>query len=245
MKRRDFIKNMSLATASTTVPNWLSRTVDKKKPTILVYGFNAFEDEINISQEIIKKLEKLEFKNANIKTTILGTSELYVDMDLAEAIATHKPDIIIGIGENNTQSPHVNDIEIETSSYYNGDRVFSDTNMNFDNAETLLKEKTLSVSQDIDPGEGACAQSLYHSINYFNCAQRPANTFFLHVKDDTLGRLEFEGIPLQGFEAFDTPTKKEHTNYDRLAENYTTSITNLIKNINQVVHFSPSESHQR
>ncbi|GEM_PF-3801730 len=239
MKRRDFIKNMSLTTASAAVPNWLSRTSSKTKPTVLVYGFPIFVDEKNISQETIEKINPDKYKNANIITKIFPTGEESLSKEFQEALEEHKPDFIIGLGEFHSQNKEEADVRIETSSYIpQKGRIDISCDINLEPIKNSYQDLEFDITESHSPGINACGQSLHKSIEYFQNQNKSAQCFFLHLKDN-IARLALSFISDQeeDFGSYEDLTSDDLIAYENLASKYHAGLDGVLSKLDKIFNY--------
>lgn len=245
MKRRDFLKETTLAAGSFAMPNWLQRYEERrKKPTVLVYGFNAFEDEINISQKVVERLQDTKFRNAKIVTAVLPTEREFLLSSLDDLFKKYKPDVTVGLGEQNVATHHIPDIKIETAASYNSTRIESDPGLQYQLVSNAFEQQGLQVQNSQNPGPNACGQSLHYCLSHFEQKDQPKRAFFLHLKDPIARKIENFPLPMEGLGSFHSPTAEELEKYDELCETYTQGVIDTLRQIDKIAGL-PDKSRNR
>ncbi len=246
MKRRNFLETLAKATASVAVPaiakNWVESCAPSK-PKILIYGFNAFEDEVNVSQEVVEGLKQEDFPNVTIVTNIFGTDFGTLNEELGAAIELHQPDVIIGLGEMNEKGAKCPDIYLERKAHNRGEALGATAKLDTTELRQPFYKQELKVRESLDAGGGACNRSYFQSLKHFEDKGEPANAFFLHLKDSlwrknpNVDALELE----YGLNAFESPNKEDMKAYAALTQSYTAAITEVIQKIDKVIELPPQQ----
>lgn len=181
---------------------------------ILVTGFEAFDDDFNISEAVVNKL-RITNPNVQVATRILSVEYKKAEVQLQEAVTQEAPDFIISLGEVNRGE--TSELRIETRAFGNSDvpdkhddkpvkfrdeqetlRVINCTNAalnRFIKASYRKHRPDFSgahVSQD--GGSFLCNDVFFHALKFQENAGKQGHAIFLHLND--LGGIEKANRPI-------------------------------------------------
>lgn len=175
---------------------------DPPKPKILIFGYRPFDDDVNVSELVARKLEEL--LGDYDKADIMVVPDMPVDHDLVNELFPHyvtdfNPDFIFCMGEDNTTR---DDLRVERRAHFydNAQGISEDVKVpqhidnlhnNYYTDQTVAEQiehklssiPTVNTRISYETDDGQCNQIHVLSQQYMKDKGTPGHAVLIHVPD--------------------------------------------------------------